>query len=113
MLGNHCWKVLAVGVATNIIFYAAFSGVPMTAVLMRATYRLTNAELGFVFGLFSAGLTVSELPWGLLADHWGERAAMRLGLTATTAVLCAMAVFLVPRGSHVPCVVYLLLAPFF
>ncbi len=111
-LSNHRWKVLAVGVATNIIFYAAFSGIPMTAVLMRATYRLTNAELGLVFGLFSAGLAVSEVPWGLLADYWGEREALRFGLTAATAVLCAMAVFLVPRCSHLPRVGYLWLASF-
>src|SRR6478735_4760354 len=48
---RHRWKVLTAGVAANAAFSVAFSGIPMTAVLMRTGYQLDNATLGLVLGL--------------------------------------------------------------
>ena len=43
---RHRWKVLAAGVLANAAFSVAFSGIPMTAVVMRAGYRLVLHGLG-------------------------------------------------------------------
>jgi predicted MFS family arabinose efflux permease len=80
---RHRWKVLAAGVAANAAFSVAFSGIPMTAVLMRTGYQLDNATLGLVLGLMGLGIAVSELPWGLLTDRWGDRPVLLMGLGST------------------------------
>lgn len=99
---GHRWKVLGVGFAANASFSAAFSGIPTTAVFLRAGYHLDNASLGLVFGMLGLGIAVSELPWGLLTDRWGDRRVLLLGLGLTAAALAAMALFVVPSAAHVP-----------
>ncbi|WP_430869511.1 MFS transporter [Cupriavidus basilensis] len=99
---SHRWKVLAIGVAANASFAAAFSGIPTTAVLMRAGYRLGNGELGFCLGLMGLGIAVSEVPWGLLTDRWGDRRVLLTGLLATALWLVLMAVFMAPLPGHIP-----------
>ena len=99
---RHRWKVLAAGVAANAAFSVAFSGIPMTAVLMRTGYRLDNATLGLVLGLMGLGIAVSELPWGLLTDRWGDRPVLLTGLGSTALALVAMALWAAPADGHVP-----------
>jgi MFS family permease len=101
-LSRQRWKVLAAGVAANAAFSTAFSGIPMTAVLMRTGYRLDNATLGLVLGLMGLGIAISELPWGMLTDRWGDRPVLLTGLSATALALWAMAVFAVPSHGQVP-----------
>lgn len=99
---HHRWKVLAAGVAANAAFSVAFSGIPMTAVLMRTGYRLDNATLGLVLGLMGLGIAVSELPWGLLTDRWGDRPVLLTGLGSTAIALVAMALWAAPDAQHIP-----------
>ena len=99
---THRWKVLAAGVVANAAFSTAFSGIPMTAVLMRSGYRLDDVTLGLVLGLMGLGIAVSELPWGLLTDRWGDRPVLLFGLVATATALFAMALLGAPTTGHVP-----------
>src|ERR1700739_1880560 len=93
---NHRWKVLGVGFAANASFSAAFSGIPTTAVFLRSGYHVGNSGLGLVLGMLGLGIAVSELPWGLLTDRWGDRRVLFLGLGATAAALAGMARFVAP-----------------
>jgi MFS family permease len=108
---GHRWKVLGVGFAANASFAAAFSGIPATAVYLRADYHLANGGLGLVLGMLGLGIALSEVPWGLLTDRWGDRRVLLLGLASTGAALAAMMVFAAPRGgdasAHVPGIVTL------
>ncbi|MEG1767832.1 MAG: MFS transporter, partial [Comamonas sp.] len=99
---RHRWKVLAAGVAANAAFSVAFSGIPMTAVLMRSGYRLDNASLGLVLGLMGLGIAVSELPWGMLTDRWGDRPVLLTGLGGTALALLAMALWAAPGARQIP-----------
>lgn len=99
---HHRWKVLGVGFAANASFSAAFSGIPTTAVFLRSGYHVGNSGLGLVLGMLGLGIAVSELPWGLLTDRWGDRRVLLLGLGATAAALAGMARFVVPHGADVP-----------
>ncbi|CAB3740793.1 MFS transporter [Paraburkholderia rhynchosiae] len=99
---SHRWKVLGVGFAANASFSAAFSGIPTTAVYLRSGYHLGNDGLGLVLGMLGLGIAVSELPWGLLTDRWGDRRVLLLGLLSTAAALGGLALFAAPSGSHVP-----------
>ncbi|WCM99820.1 MFS transporter [Acidovorax sp. GBBC 1281] len=101
-LPGHRWKVLTAGVAANAAFSMAFSGIPMTAVLMRTGYRLDNAALGLVLGLMGLGIAISELPWGMLTDRWGDRPVLLTGLGSTALALVAMALWAAPSAQHIP-----------
>ncbi|KIG08590.1 MFS transporter [Caballeronia concitans] len=92
----HRWKVLGVGVAANASFSAAVAGIPTTAVWLRSGYHLGNAELGLVLGALGLGAAVSELPWGVLTDRWGDRRVLLTGLVSTAIALIAMSLFVVP-----------------
>ena len=102
LTSNHRWKVLGVGFAANASFSAAFSGIPTTAVFLRSGYHLGNGGLGLVLGMLGLGIAISELPWGLLTDRWGDRRVLLLGLGATALALAAMALFVVPGAASVP-----------
>lgn len=99
---DHRWKVLGVGFAANVSFAAAFSGIPTTAVFLRAGYHIGNGGLGLVLGMLGLGIAVSELPWGLLTDRWGDRPVLLLGLGTTAVALTGMARFVVPHGASAP-----------
>jgi len=99
---KHRWKVLGVGFAANASFSAAFSGIPTTAVFLRSGYHLGNDGLGLVLGMLGLGIAVSELPWGLLTDRWGDRRVLLLGLLSTAAALAGLALFVSPGGARVP-----------
>ena len=74
----------------------------MTAVLMRSGYHLDNESLGLVLGLMGLGIAISELPWGLLTDRWGDRPVLLLGLASTALALIVMALVAAPTPGHVP-----------
>jgi MFS family permease len=97
--GAHRWKVLGAGVAANASFSAAAAGIPTTAVWMRSGYHLGNAGLGVVLGALGLGVAVSEMPWGMLTDRWGDRPVLLTGLFATAAALVTMSLFAVPAAS--------------
>lgn len=69
---------------------------------MRMHYRLSNGQLGLALGLLGMGIAVSEIPWGLLTDRWGDRRVLLTGLGATSLMLCLFALFGAPSLTHVP-----------
>ncbi len=99
---NHRWKVLGVGVAANASFAAAMGGIPATAVQMRSAYALANSDLGIVLGMIGLGIAVSELPWGMLTDRWGDRRVLLVGLMVTAFALVGLAFWGVPTAHFVP-----------
>lgn len=99
---SHRWKVLGVGVAANAGFSAAAAGIPTTAIWMRTGYHLGNAELGMALGATGLGIALSELPWGVATDRFGDRPVLIAGLLATALALLSMALFVVPSAGSVP-----------
>ncbi|QDQ83396.1 MFS transporter [Paraburkholderia megapolitana] len=99
---RHRWKILGIGVAANASFAAVFQGLPTTSVLMRMNYNLSNDQLGLALGLLGMGIAVSEIPWGLLTDRWGDRRVLLTGLGATSIALCLFALFGSPTADRVP-----------
>jgi len=99
---SHRWKILGIGVLANASFSAAFAGIPVTAIFMRADYRLDNTQLGLALGSLGLGVAVSELPWGVLTDRWGDRRVLLCGLIATALALAAMAACVAPGAAGIP-----------
>ncbi|MGU7781252.1 MFS transporter [Burkholderia sp. PU8-34] len=98
----HRWRVLAAGVAANMSFSAAATGIPTTAVWLRADYRLDSAALGAALGALGLGVALSELPWGIAADRFGDRRVLLSGLVATAAMFALMVFAIVPSAHAVP-----------
>jgi len=107
---SHRWKVLGVGVAANVSFSAAAAGIPTTAVWLRADYHLGNAALGLALGAMGLGVALTELPWGVATDRWGDRPILLTGLAATAAALLAMMLFVVPSPAAVPGLLWLVMS---
>ncbi|KPW88629.1 MFS transporter [Pseudomonas syringae pv. coryli] len=105
---GHRWKVLGVGVAANASFSSVVGGLPATAVYMRATYQLDNSELGLVLGVLGLGIAISEIPWGLLTDRWGDRPVLLTGLLSSGIALLILAML----ASYAPTVVLLAMGLF-
>jgi MFS family permease len=95
---QHLPAVVGVGVAAN----ASFSAIPTTAVFIRSAYHLGNTELGVALGLLGLGIAISELPWGLLTDRWGDRTVLLAGLGLTALALLVMACFVAPLHGNAP-----------
>lgn len=104
---DHRWKVLGVGVAANACFSMIFAGLPSTAVAMRSDYHLSNSDLGLVLGCLGLGVALSELPWGLLTDRWGDRRVLLAGLGSLVVWLVLMLALLVPSQAYAPTVSFL------
>ncbi|APA70825.1 MFS transporter [Janthinobacterium sp. 1_2014MBL_MicDiv] len=98
----HRWKVLAVGVAANASFSAAANGMPTTAIWLRSGYHLSNTQLGVALGAMGLGVALSELPWGMATDRWGDRPVLLTGLLGTMLALLALLFWITPADGTVP-----------
>lgn len=96
------WKVLAAGTLANVAFSVVINGIPLTAILMRSDYALDTSALGLALGLMGLGIALSELPWGMLTDAWGDRPVLLAGLGGTVTTLIAMAIWGAPHQGHAP-----------
>ena len=94
----HRWKILAIGVAANASFAAVVGGISATGVLIRSAYGFDTATLGWVLGMLGLGIAISELPWGLMTDRWGDRPVLLTGLVTSSIALACMAAFVVPHA---------------
>jgi sugar phosphate permease len=82
--------ILAGGTLAQASFTTVSVGLPALAPALRDDYRLSLGETGVVLGAVGIGMLLTLLPWGLVADHFGERAVIALGL-AVAAVALAFA----------------------
>ena len=96
------WRVLAAGTLANAAFSMVFNGIPMTAIMLRSQYSLDTFSLGLALGVMGLGIALSELPWGMLTDRWGDRPVLLLGLSGTAAALVALAIWGAPHGGYTP-----------
>ncbi len=93
MTARYRWVVLAVGVLGTMVTGALRQGMPALGPELRDTFGLSLGEVGVVFAVLTAGITLALIPWGALADRIGERPVLAGGLAGTAAglVLAALA----------------------
>ena len=87
---GYRWVVLGVGTAAQGCVSAAMFSVAVLAPELRAEFQLTITETGIVLAAFTIGMTLTLLPWGLLADRVGERIVLPVGLGASALALAAV-----------------------
>jgi MFS family permease len=86
--GRYRWVVLAVSVGAQAAFMGAvFQGIPALGPALRSAYGLSLAQLGFVLSSATVGVICTLLAWGAVADRYGERRVMVLGLLGAAVAL--------------------------
>ena len=90
------------GVAANASFSAAANGMPTTAIWLRSGYHLSNTQLGVALGAMGLGVALTELPWGMATDRWGDRPVLLTGLLGTMLALLALLLWITPADGSVP-----------
>lgn len=85
------WVVLAVGLSATIAACMFQYGLPYLIPALRRD-GLSLGEAGLMVACPTMGLMVAFIAWGAVADRWGERIALSLGLgTAGAALFAAVA----------------------
>ena len=89
MTSPYRWTILAVGVGAQAAISALRLGLPSLGPALRSAYGLSLPALGVAFASVSAGIVLTLLAWGALADRVGERPVLAVGLTGAAAALVA------------------------
>ncbi len=84
-MGRRRWVVLAAGTVAQTSQAAAYAGLAVLAPVLRDQYDLSLSQVGVLLGVASVGAMLTLLPWGLAADHVGERATAAVGLAGAAA----------------------------
>jgi sugar phosphate permease len=83
--------VLAVGTVAQASQAAVLFGLAVLAPALRDRYGLTLTQVGVMLGVSAVGAVLTLLPWGLAADHVGERVTGSAGLLGCGAALAGAA----------------------
>jgi sugar phosphate permease len=90
VIGRYRWIILAVGTLAQASFAAVNIGLPALTPALRSHYSLSLTQIGVVLGATSAGMMLTLLPWGIVADRIGERVVIAAGLAGAAAALAAL-----------------------
>ncbi|WP_186382595.1 MFS transporter [Amycolatopsis rhizosphaerae] len=74
------WGILALGLAAQTASCSFLYGIPFLVSRMREAEGLTLAQAGAVVAAPSIGLLFTLIAWGAVADRYGERLVMAIGL---------------------------------
>jgi MFS family permease len=85
------WTVLLAGTFVLAAQAAGYAGLAVLAPVFRDHYDLSLTEIGLLLGGSSVGALLTLLPWGLAADHIGERTTATIGMLGAAAGLAAAA----------------------
>lgn len=106
---RYRWTILAVGVAAQMAVSALRQGLPALGPTLISQLHLSLPQLGVVLGSVSAGIVLTLIPWGALADRVGERPVISIGLTGTAMALAVASL----TGGYVALLVALVVAGMF
>ncbi|MCP9469521.1 MAG: MFS transporter [Nitrospira sp.] len=89
------WLILGLLFAVSVVTYVDRVNISVAARQMMPALGLTDQQMGFVFSAFVIGYALFQIPGGWLADRWGARLVLTIGLlwwscfTAFTAIAAA------------------------
>jgi sugar phosphate permease len=89
---NWRWAVLALGITAQAATCTFLYGLPVLLPTLRSAKHLSLLAASVVVSAPTAGLLLTLIAWGALADRYGERKVIAIG-TAGAAVFLALALF--------------------
>ncbi|MBU2865644.1 MFS transporter [Pacificibacter marinus] len=81
------WVVLAAAMFVQACFSVLQQGFPALGPVLLITFDLSLAELGFLLASVSWGVVLTIYIWGTLADSFGEKAVVVVGLGGASMAL--------------------------
>jgi sugar phosphate permease len=90
--GSFRWWVLAATAGGAAVFSALRMGLPSLGPAMRSEFGLSLSEVGIAYSAIGAGVMITLIPWGMLADRTGERSVLTAGLVGTGLALMLTAI---------------------
>jgi sugar phosphate permease len=90
-VARYRWVILAVAVAAQAATSAFRLGIPSLAPALRNELHLSLPQIGIVLGSVTAGIMLTQIPWGALSDRIGERAVISVGLGGSALTLAGAA----------------------
>jgi sugar phosphate permease len=90
-VARYRWIILAVAVAAQAATSAFRLGIPSLAPALRSELHLSLPQIGVVLGSVTAGIMLTQIPWGALSDRIGERAVISIGLGGSALTLAGAA----------------------
>ncbi|WNV76748.1 MFS transporter [Geodermatophilus sp. DSM 44513] len=96
--GTARWRHLGVSLLGLVAACAVQNGLPFLTVALRAE-GLSLSAIGLLVSAPTAGLVLSLLAWGALADRYGERRVLGAGLGIAAAALAGAAVAATPLAT--------------
>jgi len=81
-LAAQRWRILASAMLSFFAVGLTFFAVPPLITPLRASFALSNLEIGLLMGAIAAPAIVLSAPLGAALDRWPPRAAGLIGLTA-------------------------------
>ena len=85
------WAMLAAAVAAQAGSTILVNGVAFLLPVLHTRYGLSLARAGLLVALPSVGTMLALIAWGALADRWGDRLVLVLGLALTGLATAAAA----------------------
>ncbi|MEV7618695.1 MFS transporter [Microbacterium sp. NPDC089321] len=86
------WSAFLVGLTAQIVFSATFLGLPAASILFQRALQLDMSELAVFLGSASIAVVVTEAPWGMAADRFGERRVLLAGIGITVLALTGLGI---------------------
>ncbi|MEW1690676.1 MFS transporter [Streptomyces sp. NPDC091265] len=95
------WMMLALGTAAQTVACVFVYGLPYMSDTLRREHGLSLTQVGLLVACPTVGLVLALVVWGALADRYGERIVLTVGLSASSLLLAAGGAVsgLVPLGA--------------
>ena len=93
--GAHRWRILASAMVSFFAVGMTFFAVPPLIGTLRASFELSNLQIGLLMGAIAAPAILLSVPLGAALDRWPPRAA---GLAGLAAMLVGAVAFAVAPG---------------
>jgi sugar phosphate permease len=85
------WLILALGLAAQVSTFCFVYGLPFLVPAMRAAEHLSLGAAGVVVSAPTVGLLLTLIAWGAVADRYGERVVIIVGLVGCGALVIVAA----------------------
>lgn len=86
---SYRWIILGIGVLAQGALAALQHGVSGLAPMLRSDFRLSLPEVGLILAAANWGIMSTLLLWGRLADRYGERIVIAIGLGSSSLAILA------------------------
>ncbi|HYN36286.1 MAG TPA: MFS transporter [Actinomycetota bacterium] len=90
-MNRYRWVVLGLAIFAQMAFSAVIQGLPAMGPALRDAFDLSLPQVGLVLSALTAGGAITLVPWGMLADRFGSRPTLLIGLGGCGAALALAA----------------------